>query len=53
MLYHLVGVDLALIHGIGPYWALRLVAECGTDLSRWRTSQHFTSWLILAPCSGL
>nr|WP_242621067.1 IS110 family transposase [Aeromonas salmonicida] len=25
------------------------MAECGTDLSRWRTAQHFTSWLTLAP----
>ncbi|WP_419585764.1 transposase [Stutzerimonas chloritidismutans] len=49
LLYQLVGVDLAQIHGIGPYLALRLVAECGTDLSRWRTAHHFTSWLTLAP----
>lgn len=49
LLYQLVGVDLTQIHGIGPYLALRLVAECGTDLSRWRTAQHFTSWLTLAP----
>lgn len=37
------------IHGIGPYLALRLVAECGTDLSRWRTAKHFTAWLTLSP----
>ncbi|MGU5795556.1 IS110 family transposase [Aeromonas hydrophila] len=43
LLYQLVGIDLTQIHGIGPYLALRLVAECGTDLSRWRTAQHFTS----------
>ncbi|WP_082030370.1 transposase [Aeromonas piscicola] len=49
LLYQLVGIDLIQIHGIGPYLALRLVAECGTDLSRWRTAQHFTSWLTLAP----
>jgi transposase len=49
LLYQLVGVDLTQIHGIGPYLALRLVAECGTDLSRWRTCHHFTSWLTLAP----
>jgi len=42
-------MDLTQIHGIGPYLALRLVAECGTDFSRWRTAQHFTSWLPLAP----
>ncbi|MEZ2743627.1 IS110 family transposase [Halopseudomonas bauzanensis] len=49
MLYQLVGVDLTQIHGVGPYLALRLVAECGTDLSRWPTAHHFTSWLTLAP----
>lgn len=49
MLYQLTGQDLTQIHGIGPYLALRLVAECGTDLSRWRTAKHFTSWLTLSP----
>lgn len=48
-LYRLTGVDLTQIHGIGPYLALRLVAECGTDLSKWPTAKHFTSWLTLAP----
>jgi transposase len=44
-----VGIDLTQIHGLGPYLALKLVSECGTDLSRWPTPQHFTSWLCLAP----
>lgn len=48
-LYQLTGVDLTQIHGIGPFLALRLVAECGTDLSKWPTAKHFTSWLTLAP----
>ena len=48
-MYPLVGTDLTQIHGIGPFLALRLVAECGTDLSRWRTAKHFTSWLTLSP----
>jgi transposase len=48
-LYALVGVDLTQIHGLGPYVALKLVAECGTDMSRWPTAKHFTSWLALAP----
>jgi transposase len=43
------GVDLAQIDGIGPYTALRLLAEIGTDLRRWPTEKHFTSWLALAP----
>ena len=48
-LYQLTGVDLTQIHGIGPYLALRLIAECGTDLSRWPSAKHFTSWLTLSP----
>jgi transposase len=48
-MYQLAGTDLTTIHGIGPFLALRLVAECGTDLTRWRTAKHFTSWLTLSP----
>lgn len=48
-MYQLAGTDLTQIHGIGPFLALRLVAECGTDLSRWKTAKHFTSWLTLSP----
>src|SRR5438105_14571282 len=49
VLYQLAGVDVTQIHGIGPYLALRMIAECGTDLSRWRSAKHFTSWLTLSP----
>lgn len=49
VMHQLAGVDLTQIHGIGPYLAVRLVAECGTDLSRWPTAKHFTSWLTLSP----
>lgn len=48
-MYQLAGTDLTQIHGIGPFLALRLIAECGTDLSRWKTAKHFTSWLTLSP----
>ncbi len=48
-LYQIAGTDLTQIHGIGPYLALRLVSECGTDVSRWSTVKHFTSWLSLSP----
>lgn len=49
VLYQLTGVDLSAVHGIGPYTALRLVSELGTDMTRWPTEKHFTSWLTLAP----
>lgn len=48
-LFRLSGVDLTRIDGIGPYTALQLIAEIGTDMSRWPTYKHFTSWLTLAP----
>ena len=48
-LYRLAGADLTQIDSIGPYTALKLVAEIGTDMTRWRTEKHFTSWLTLAP----
>lgn len=48
-LYGVLGVDLTQIHGIGPSLALKLVAECGTDLTAWPSAKHFTSWLCLAP----
>jgi len=53
VLHALLGVDLTQINGIGPYSALRIIAECGTDMSRWRTAKHFTSWLTLAPGSKI
>jgi transposase len=48
-LHQLTGVDLTQIDAIGPYSALRLLAEIGTDMSRGPTEKHFTSWLTLAP----
>ena len=41
-LYGVLGTDLTQIHGIGPSLALKLVAECGADLSAWPTAKHFT-----------
>src|SRR5882672_7027142 len=48
-LHHLTGVDLSQLDAIGPYTALRLLSEIGTDMTRWPTDTHFTSWLTLAP----
>ena len=42
-------MDLTQIDGIAPYTALKLLSEIGTDMSRWPTEKHFTSWLTLAP----
>jgi transposase len=43
------GTDLSQIDSIGPQAALHLIGEIGTDMTRWPTEKHFTSWLALAP----
>src|SRR3954470_24784049 len=52
-LHRILGVDLTRIHGLGPYLALKLVAECGTSLTAWPSAKHFTSWLCLAPSNKI
>ena len=52
-LHSLLGKDLTRIHGMGPYLALKLVSECGDDLSAWPSAKHFTSWLCLAPSNKI
>jgi transposase len=49
LLFGVLGTDLSQIHGFSAYTALKLVGECGMDMSRWPTEKHFTSWLTLAP----
>ncbi|NBA98609.1 IS110 family transposase [Pseudomonas sp. R5(2019)] len=48
-LWRIMGVDLTAIPTIGVDTALVLASEIGPDLSRFPTSQHFCSWLGLAP----
>jgi hypothetical protein len=42
------GRDVTQIPGISTYLVLQLISEVGTDMSRWSTEKHFTSWLGLA-----
>jgi transposase len=48
-LYRLCGVDVTAIDGIDANTALKVIGETGTDMSRWPTSKHFSSWLCLCP----
>ena len=43
------GVDLTELPGIGPYGALKLIAEIGLDMRRWASEKHFVAWLTVAP----
>lgn len=48
-LYQLTGVDLTRIDGIEAGSALALISEIGTDMTRWKSANHFASWLGLCP----
>ena len=48
-LFKMCGVDLTRIDGIDVTTALAVISEIGTDMSRFATVKHFTSWLGLCP----
>lgn len=41
--------DATQISGVTDYTWMQLLAETGSDLSRWPSEKHFTSWLGLSP----
>lgn len=43
------GKDATVLPGITDYTWLQLYAETGADLTKWKTENHYTSWLGLAP----
>lgn len=43
------GKDATVLPGITDYGWLQLYAETGSDLRKWPTEKHFTSWLGLSP----
>lgn len=45
------GRDPAQLCGMTDLTLLKLISEVGTDMSRWPSEKHFTSWLGLAPGS--
>ncbi len=45
----MAGVDLTQIDGPNIPSIQTILAEVGTDMSKWRTVKHFTSWLGLCP----
>ena len=48
-LFKVCGVDLTRIDGIDVTTAMTVISEIGTDMSRFATVKHFTSWLGLCP----
>lgn len=43
------GRDVTAVAGIADGLLVQLVAETGTDMTRWKTEKDFTSWLGLSP----
>jgi hypothetical protein len=43
------GKDATIISGITDYTWMQLLAETGSDLEKWPSEKHFTSWPGLAP----
>lgn len=48
-LYRMTGVDLLPIDGLDELTIQKVLCEIGTDMSKWPTVKHFTSWLRLCP----
>jgi transposase len=48
-LFKMCGVDLTRIDGINVTTAIAVLSETGSDMSRFPTVGHFTSWLGLCP----
>ena len=48
-LFKVCGVDLTRVDGIDVTTAMTIIGEIGTDMSRWPSVKHFTSWLGLCP----
>ena len=48
-LFRMTGTDLTQIDGIDVMTAMTVVSEVGCDMSKWKTENHFVSWLKLSP----
>jgi transposase len=48
-LFRMTGTDLTRIDGIDVMTATTVISEAGSDMSKWKTENHFVSWLRLCP----
>jgi transposase len=48
-LHKMSGVDVTVLEGLDESTGLTILSETGTDMSKWPTEKHFTSWLGLCP----
>jgi transposase len=50
-LHRLTGVDLLAVPGVNTITAMQLLGEIGFDMTKWKDSKQFASWLGLCPGS--
>jgi len=48
-LFRMAGTDLTLIDSVDVMTAMTILSEAGWDMSKWKTEDHFVSWLRLCP----
>jgi transposase len=48
-LFRLTGTDITRIDAIDVMTATTVISEAGYDMSKWKTEDHFVSWLRLCP----
>ncbi len=48
-LFRMAGTDLTLMDSIDVMTAMTILSEVGWDMSKWKTEDHFVSWLRLCP----
>src|SRR5262245_62043687 len=47
--FRMAGTDLTRMDGIDVMTAMTILSEVGWDMSKWKTENHFVSWLRLCP----
>lgn len=47
-LHHIAGVDLTAIDGLDENTVLTIISVTGLNMHKWKTAEHFVSWLNLA-----
>ncbi len=49
LMHGIVGVDLCNVDGLSETTVVKLIAEFGTDMKKWKSSSHFAAWMNLVP----
>jgi len=48
-LYRVTGIDLTKVDGFNTITIMKVISECGIDMSKWPSHKHYSSWLGICP----